>query len=266
MSIPEKIQEPRNVDLAAAGRGVWLVKVPKYLQERWEKNKSTKTEVGKMRITRSRFPGQKPKVTFTIDEELAKGSPGEMPIPREHNMILTGLGNQNLVVFSQTPVTVKQESSSGSVDVVASDRIAVEGKVIQRADCQPDKTISYMNLKRKQLEIKNKPQREVIQITKVVPMYKPVNNHVHNAPSSDKNKVEKRLREDKEKVMDILFNAFEKHQYYNVKDLVTLTKQPITYLKEILKEICTYNMKAPHRNMWELKPEYRHYKEQQSSG
>lgn len=27
MSIPEKIQEPRNVDLAAAGRGVWLVKV-----------------------------------------------------------------------------------------------------------------------------------------------------------------------------------------------------------------------------------------------
>lgn len=29
MSIPEKIQEPRNVDLAAAGRGVWLVKVPR---------------------------------------------------------------------------------------------------------------------------------------------------------------------------------------------------------------------------------------------
>ena len=27
MSVPEKIQEPRNVDLAAAGRGVWLVKV-----------------------------------------------------------------------------------------------------------------------------------------------------------------------------------------------------------------------------------------------
>lgn len=34
------------------------------------------------------------------------------------------------------------------VFVVSLDRIAVEGKVIQRADCQPDKTISYMNLKR----------------------------------------------------------------------------------------------------------------------
>jgi len=33
-----------------------------------------------------------------------------------------------------------------------------------------------------------------------------------------------------------------------------------TFLKEVLKEICSYNMKAPHKNMWELKEEYRHYK------
>lgn len=31
------------------------------------------------------------------------------------------------------------------------------------------------------------------------------------------------------------------------------------YLKEILKEVCNYNIKNPHKNMWELKPEYRHY-------
>lgn len=37
----------------------------------------------------------------------------------------------------------------------------------------------------------------------------------------------KKSREDKEKVMDMLFAAFEKHQYYNIKDLVRLTKQPV---------------------------------------
>ena len=58
----------------------------------------------------------------------------------------------------------------------------------------------------------------------------------------------------------MLFHAFEKHQYYNIKDLVKITKQPIGYLKEILKEVCDYNMKNPHKNMWELKKEYRHYK------
>lgn len=59
----------------------------------------------------------------------------------------------------------------------------------------------------------------------------------------------------------MLFAAFEKHQYYNIKDLVKITRQPITYLKEILKDVCNYNYKNPHKNMWELKQEYRHYKE-----
>lgn len=58
----------------------------------------------------------------------------------------------------------------------------------------------------------------------------------------------------------MLYAAFEKHQYYNIKDLVKITRQPVTYLKDILKEVCNYNLKNPHRNMWELKPEYRHYK------
>ncbi|XP_069168696.1 uncharacterized protein [Procambarus clarkii] len=70
----------------------------------------------------------------------------------------------------------------------------------------------------------------------------------------------KTIRDDKDKVMELLFAAFEKHQYYNIKDLHKITRQPITYLKEILKDLCNYNVKNPHKNMWELKPEYRHYK------
>jgi len=31
------------------------------------------------------------------------------------------------------------------------------------------------------------------------------------------------------------------------------------HLKEVLHSICVYNKKAPHKNMYELKPEYRHY-------
>lgn len=38
------------------------------------------------------------------------------------------------------------------------------------------------------------------------------------------------------------------------------------YLKEILNEVCNYNLKNPHRNMWELKPEYRHYKDDKKVG
>ena len=70
----------------------------------------------------------------------------------------------------------------------------------------------------------------------------------------------KKSRDDKDHVMEMLFALFEKHQYYKINDLVKATKQPVPYLKQILNEICDYNMKNPHRNMWELKAEYRHYK------
>lgn len=35
------------------------------------------------------------------------------------------------------------------------------------------------------------------------------------------------MRDDKEIVQNTLFAAFEKHQYYNIKDLERLTKQPV---------------------------------------
>lgn len=65
------------------------------------------------------------------------------------------------------------------------------------------------------------------------------------------------MRDDKDQVQNMLFNAFEKHQFYNIKDLVKITRQPVAYLKEVLKEVCDYNIK---NRVWELKKEYRHYK------
>lgn len=41
----------------------------------------------------------------------------------------------------------------------------------------------------------------------------------------------KRARADKQQVLDMLFSAFEKHQYYNIKDLVDITKQPVVRLQ-----------------------------------
>lgn len=41
----------------------------------------------------------------------------------------------------------------------------------------------------------------------------------------------KRARLDKQQVLDMLFSAFEKHQFYNIKDLVDITKQPVVRLE-----------------------------------
>jgi hypothetical protein len=89
----------------------------------------------------------------------------------------------------------------------------------------------------------------------------------------------KHLRKEREQVMNILFDAFSKHQYYYIKDLINITKQPQvkkfgltayffksdlthfellkSYLKEILHEICRYNLKGAHKNTWELREEFK---------
>lgn len=54
----------------------------------------------------------------------------------------------------------------------------------------------------------------------------------------------------------MLFKAFEKHQYYYLKDLEKITKQPVGYLKDILRDIAVFNSKAPNKNMWQVNFEY----------
>lgn len=245
------MSEKGEVDLTGAKQntGVWLVKVPKYLSQQWAKA-SGRGEVGKLRICKKGNQG-KAEVSFTLNEELTviQGIEDKtVSAPREHPFTMQSVGGQTLAVFTETSSEPK-------------DKLALEGVVVQRAECRPAVSESYMRLKRLQIEEMSKPARLSQQLDKAVTSnYKPVANHANNLEYERKKKEEgKRARADKQQVLDMLFSAFEKHQYYNIKDLVDITKQPVSYLKEILRDIGIYNVKGTHKNTWELKPEYRHY-------
>ncbi|XP_065149080.1 general transcription factor IIF subunit 2b [Paramisgurnus dabryanus] len=239
----------QDVDLTRAKQntGVWLVKVPKYLSQQWTKA-SGRGEVGKLKI--GKVQG-KTVVSFSLNEELAVVESSEekvssVRVPKEHPFNMQTVGAQTLAVFTES-----------------SDKVSLEGMVVQRAECRPAANDSYMKLKKLQIKESTKPLRLSQRLDKAVTSnYKPVSNHSHNVEYEKKKKEEgKRARADKQKVLEMLFSAFEKHQYYNIKDLVEITKQPVIYLKEILREIGVYNPRGPHKSTWELKPEYRHYEE-----
>ncbi|XP_007251784.2 general transcription factor IIF subunit 2b [Astyanax mexicanus] len=240
----------QDIDLTRAKQntGVWLVKVPKYLSQQWGKA-SGRGEVGKLKIAKNQG---KTVVSFNLNEELTLvESSGEkassVRAPREHPFTMQSVGGQVLAVFTES----------------SSNQIAVEGMVVQRAECRPAVQESYVKVKKLQIEESTKPVRLSQCLEKAVTTnYKPVSNHSYNLEYEKKKKEQgKRARADREKVLEMLFSAFEKHQYYNIKNLVEITKQPVIYLKEILREIGVYNPKGPHKSTWELKPEYRHYKE-----
>lgn len=243
-----------EVDLTGAKQntGVWLVKVPKYLSQQWAKS-TGRGEVGKLRIAKNQG---KTEVSFTLNEELTNiqdtgGKSTTVKAPRDHPFTMQSVGGQTLAVFTES----------------SSDKLALEGVVVQRAECRPAVSENYMKLKRLQIEESSKPVRLSQQLEKAVTTnYKPVANHIYNVEYDKKKKEEgKRARADKQQVLDMLFSAFEKHQYYNIKDLVDITKQPVTYLKEILRDIGVYNVKGTHKNTWELMPEYRHYQGEEKS-
>uniref|UniRef100_A0A8C2IET8 General transcription factor IIF subunit 2 n=1 Tax=Cyprinus carpio TaxID=7962 RepID=A0A8C2IET8_CYPCA len=125
---------------------------------------------------------------------------------------------------------------------VHDDKYIFEGMVVHRAESRPARCVFIYRL---QIEESTKPLcffPEALCPTTV---------------EYEKRKKEeaKCARADKQKVLEVLFSAFEKHQYYNIRDLMDITKQPLIYLKEILWEIGVYNSRGPHKSTWELKPE-----------
>lgn len=86
----------KELDLSNAGRGVWMVKVPKYIANKWEKA-TTDGEVGKLKITKQQ--GQKAQVSLTLSDAIMNIN-DEEKIPKDHRLDVSLVTKQSLGVFS----------------------------------------------------------------------------------------------------------------------------------------------------------------------
>lgn len=244
-------ESDRDVDCSNASRGIWLVKVPKYIAEKWCKA-APLSEAGRIKI--AKLANGTSDITFKLSNVAE-----EEKIPSDHKFVISNIQQQSLAVYSQPKALNEDEVECGQ------GKISLEGSIVQKGECRPiGNDMHYMDLKRRKILEASQPKRAAIGLERVVHNFKPVARHVHQAEYELRKKQEgKKARGDRDQVLEMLFSAFEKHQYYNIKDLERITKQPAPFLRELLKEVCNYNVKNPHRNMWELKPEYRHYKKEE---
>ena len=117
-----------ELDCTNASRGVWLVKVPKYISSKWQKA-APMTEVGRLKISKycliesietnlfeltmfecpSRGANGKPEILFNLSDKLSKSDSPNEPnkeksvIPTEHQFAISDIKYQSLAVFSQFP-------------------------------------------------------------------------------------------------------------------------------------------------------------------
>ncbi|VDN50581.1 unnamed protein product [Dracunculus medinensis] len=264
-----------NVECDLAKRGVWLVKVPVYLSECWERNAGQ--DLGRLVIKPS---NGRTDVTFTsnpvftkaIDNSSSISSPltrisslttkatsmknklSFQGIPAEHSFIINDIKCQSLAVLCEDKTGLDEDAD------ICSGRLSIEGRVVKKADCRPPISEGYLRMKINHIERSSQPKKQIKQIEKAEVKFKPIAAHAELiAKERQKKEGTKAVRADKDVVRQMLFHAFEKHQYYRLIDLQKLTNQPPGYVKEILIEIAVYNTMPPHKSMWELKPEYRNY-------
>uniref|UniRef100_A0A8C7SSR8 General transcription factor IIF subunit 2 n=1 Tax=Oncorhynchus mykiss TaxID=8022 RepID=A0A8C7SSR8_ONCMY len=240
------MSEKTEVDLTGAkqNHGVWLVKVSQQCA-----NASGKGEL----IHGSVVYHQ---VSFTLNEDLTSLSAfGEkaasVRAPRDHPMTMHSVGGKTMAVFTESSAGNSQLSCSNTVTPKTN---SFFGRLSFQFSAANDWNELQKSLKLETLisltSFKHQLSEQLTDYSLTTTSF----------PTYEKRKkAEGRMvRAYRQQVMDMLFSAFEEHQYYNIKDLVEVAKQP-TYLKEILREMGVYNAKGTHKSTWELKPEYHHY-------
>jgi len=216
---------------------IWLAKMPKYLGENILKL-SSGSKVGSLIINRS-TENEDASISITFSDALKKSK-----IPSKH------------------VVDIKEKDNGMYLVKLGNEEMSIEGFVNKECYIRPVINSEYLeykrNLKNTQLEAEN--QVKVIDYFSEVKRSSKYSSIREMEILARKRKEmlqnKKRERLAREDVLEIVFNAFEKHDLWTVRDLADFSGQPLAYIQEIISEICVLN-KKDHKNSYELKPEYK---------
>ncbi|GAN05258.1 transcription factor TFIIF complex beta subunit Tfg2 [Mucor ambiguus] len=224
---------------------VWLVKVPKFLAEKWRAVDEDNVNLGSIRIYNKPPPGKSANIALVLPEDETTPN-----LPKEYSIHITPGEVHNKFVFSE-------DQNGGK---------AISGTVHHECSATPSQFSTYRNIMRKRVLEAGTPQRSVQVLGQNnQPVFVPgAGNSMPNSDFSDfittkkpKTDKEKATRMPRNELMDLLFSAFDKFPYWSFKGIVEHTKQPNSYLKEVLAEICILNKRGPYAGNYQLKPEYK---------
>lgn len=297
-AVDETYEDSLDLDMSREDTKVWLVRLPKFLMEKWKDVESNSgKELGKVRIDKSSAgSGNQPwKVKLVLnDTQEAAG------IPHEYDIALVKQVVDNTFVFSekdmpkydkQTAVAPKPKPATPApsqkpnkfnrfnfkerytpyVKTIPK-RTALVGTVCHECMVTPSLTDKgYSNVVRKR-----KRQQDDPALTKVTLLSEPPGVTSGTFSQSLRGKQSMFMRAQKKDpkasaegkatrmprndLLDLLFRLFEEFDYWSLKGLKDRTKQPEVYLKEVLETMAVLIKKGPYAMRYSLKPEYKQMK------
>lgn len=120
-----------SLDISKAGNALWLVKVPKYIADKWDSAPSS-LEVGKIKVTNT--PGKRPDISLNLSEAVLclESDKSTEPIPKSFKLDVSQFTGQTMGVLSEQRVPYNPDAV-----VQETDKLAIQGKISQKLECRP---------------------------------------------------------------------------------------------------------------------------------
>lgn len=297
----DDFEDSLDLDVSGAESKVWLVRMPRFLMDRWKNvDEVSGKDLGKVRI-RNGSSNEPWKVKLCLND-----SPENEDVPHEYDINLVKKVVDNTYVFTEsdlpeyqkkkamkqmgwsnveetTPPPQPQSSSSNDnrngnssqrytpyVKTIPK-KTALVGKACHECIVTPslrDKNYSKVVSQRKAQEAE--ASRTKVTFLNEIPGVNTAsfgqNLRGHSsafmrAQKKDPKSVEgKATRLPQNELLDLLFKLFEEYDYWGMKGLRERTKQPETYLKEVLDTMAVLIKKGPYAMKYTLKPEFKQIK------
>jgi len=257
--------DPEEIMEFNAGEGrIWLVKVPKFLMERWGKVAAPDVHLATMRVYNggskiSLFLPNAPQLAANSKLHPSYHAEGLMT---EYALDVVNPGVENQVVISERP-TDPPNGRARSTRLL--------GNVIHECNIRPNFNDSYRETVAARHRAANTPKRQIVMLGKddvrggVGGLNKlssgaAVATHFDSFVKTTKKtgkEFERYARIPKDQLLDMLFAIFAEKSNWSFKELRARTEQPAEYLKEVLQLIATLHRSGELNGQYTLLENYR---------
>ncbi|KAI9593432.1 transcription initiation factor IIF, beta subunit-domain-containing protein [Syncephalis fuscata] len=234
-----------DLDMTRADTKVWLVKMPAFLAERWSEINEENVDLGRIRINHAAGPNDRDGITLILDD-----TPDVQDLPTEYRLTVRDKSVKNTYVFEEDEEG-EAKAITGTVHHECS--ISVKNIADPRYFRLQQKRNHSQTIPTKRTQFLDDNARPVF----IAPTHiATTDNDFLQRKKTRKSPTSKATRMPRENLITLLFSAFEKYQYWNLKGIMKFTNQPQAYLKEVLADICYLVKKGKYHSMYRLKEEY----------
>ncbi|KAF7303733.1 Transcription initiation factor IIF subunit beta [Mycena indigotica] len=294
----DQMPDPDETLMLDQGHGrVWLVKIPKFLLERWAAVNAEDIHLASIRVYT--YPDGRHRMFLFLPPNIDPNSKQAISAPQRPNypqfahttsysidggaepdcyeLDMVNDNVENQVVIAERPKDSSLSISSSTAATTANTRARttiLTGRIKHDCNLRPALSSSYRRQMRDRHIKYNTPQRQIMRIEDagvaggrggINQMTSGVGVNagggfrelVKTKQKPAKGQFERMARIPRNQLLDLIFGLFREQPHWGIKPLRERTQQPEAYLKEVLSEVAFLNRAGEYASMWELKDTFK---------